>query len=284
MIYFIQILPQILFLGALYSILALGYSFLYGANRFFDITYASYIVLGVYLFFYISSIGIPVFLSIILVYLLILLTAFLFEGVLYNRLRFKKASSVALMLTSFGLLTVVQGIISIIFSSDLQVFNFTNRIFTFGTITFSLVQLVTVLTAIIIYLLSYLLLKRTKFGDRFRAVSENAELAKTIGINVEKTRIIAVMIAACVAATGGILFGLDSRIYPFLGIDLLFKAVIAAIVSGLASPLYGFAGGFLLSFAENSFAWLLLGQWKDALSFVILILILLFRPSGIIKR
>lgn len=281
---FIQVLPQVLFLGSLYSILALGYSFLHGANRFFDITYATYIVVGAYSFFVLTSLGLPFFVTLLLVYALIIVCAFLFEGVIYRKLRARNTSDVSLMLVSFGLLTIVQGVISIFFTSNLQVLNPSTNNIIIGTLTFTQTQLSTIAILIILYLVSYILLHRTKFGTHFRAISENPSLSLSVGINVERTRIKAILISACVGATAGMLFGLDSRIYPFLGIDLLFKALIAAVISGLGSPIYGIFGGFILSITENTFAWYFLSEWKDALSFVILILLLMFRPSGIVKK
>jgi len=282
--YFLQIGLHTFVLASLYSIIAFGYNLLYSMNRFFDMTYAAYCVLGAYGYFVIAKLGLGIPMTTLITFVVVGSFAYSCERFLYTKLRERKSTAIVLMVTSLGVLTIVQGIIAMIFTSNTQVLRFSNNIFHIGTVTVTDVQIVTIVSALLLYGSAWYVLQRTKFGTQIRAVSDNEELARAIGVDVAKIRRISTVLASCTSASVGILYGMDTSIDPLMGLGLLLKGIIAAIIAGLGSITYGIVGAVLLATSENMTVWFISGEWKDAVAFLILILVLLLRPKGILQK
>ncbi len=129
-----------------------------------------------------------------------------------------------------------------------------------------------------------LLFKFTIFGKAIKAISDDEEVARIIGINTNKIIGYVFFIGSAIAGLSGILMGFDTGIEPTMGMSLLLKGVIASIIGGVGNIYGGVLGAFLLGFVENFGIWKISGEWKDAIAFAILILFLLFRPQGILKK
>ncbi|MFQ5874996.1 MAG: branched-chain amino acid ABC transporter permease, partial [Dehalococcoidia bacterium] len=129
-----------------------------------------------------------------------------------------------------------------------------------------------------------LLLKKTSFGKAVRAISDDEEIAKVVGINT--TVIIAVIffVGAAIAAFAGVLSGHDTAIQPRMGLLLLLKGWVASVVGGIGNIYGAILGGFVLGLVENYGIWRLAGEWKDAIAFILLILFLAFWPKGLLPR
>jgi len=128
-----------------------------------------------------------------------------------------------------------------------------------------------------------LLLYKTKFGKAVRAINDDEEVAKIVGINTNKIIGYVFFIGSAIAGLAGILVGFDTGIEPTMGLNLLIKCVIASIVGGVGNIYGGVLGAFLLGFVENFGIWKISGEWKDAIAFGLLILFLIFRPRGIMN-
>lgn len=281
--YFLQIASNTVILGSLYALLALGFNFIYSTNKFFDLSYAAYLILGAYSFFTLSKINLPLPATFVLAILFTVLCAYIVERFLYRELRKKKSSGAVMMIASLGILTVVQAVIAIIFTSNIQTLSASNVTLAFFGITITYVQVAMVLFAVVAYLLSYILLSRTAFGIQLRAVSDNEELAVTSQLPVTKIRLIATLFGVSLGVIASILYGMDTSIDPYMGMQLLLKGTIVAIIGGLGSMMYGAVGAIILAIVENLAIWYIGGEWKDAVAFLILIVILLWRPTGILK-
>jgi branched-subunit amino acid ABC-type transport system permease component len=282
--YFLQIGVNTLVLASLYAIIALGYNLLYGMNRFFDMTYAGYMVLGAYGYFAINKIGLGIFPTLLLTFISVAALSYLCERFLYTVLRQRQSTAVVMMVTSLGVLTIIQGIIAMVFTSNIQVLGSTSKVFRLGDVVFTDIHIVTITSALLMYIVTWYVLSRTKFGVQLRAVSENEELARASGIQVPQIRLIVTVTASIIGAIAGILYGMDTSIEPLMGLGLLLKGIIAAIIAGLGSISFGIAGAILLATSENAAVWFISGEWKDAVAFLILIIVLLVRPQGILQK
>jgi len=129
-----------------------------------------------------------------------------------------------------------------------------------------------------------LVLKKTMFGKAVSAVADDEEVAKIVGINTNKIIGMVFFIGSMIAGLAGIFVGFDTGIEPTMGMSLLLKGVIASIIGGIGNIYGGVLGAFLLGFVENFGIWKISGEWKDAIAFGLLIIFLLFRPSGILKK
>ncbi len=212
---------------------------------------------------------------------------YVLEKFLYQPLRARKASSMVLLVASLGAFTALQAIVAILFTSQFQTLSAlipNAGVVRIGEAVMTEVQLVILGLSIFILVGLLLVLKFTKFGRAVRAVSDDEEVAKIVGINTNKIIGRVFIIGSAIAGAAGILVGFDTGLEPTMGLALLLKGVIAAIVGGVGSISGAFLGAFLLGFAENFGIWHISGEWKDAIAFGILILFLLFRPQGILGK
>ncbi|MEI6843091.1 MAG: branched-chain amino acid ABC transporter permease [bacterium] len=286
-----DIIPQLIvnsiIAGAIYSLVALGFNLIYGTAKFFDLGYGVLTAVGGYAVFYFSrTLGFDIYVSIVLGVLLAGLVGFVIEKIVYKKLRARKASSMVFMVAALGVMTTLQAIIAILFSSQFQVFPATISTQTFqifgGVITG--VQCIALVLSILIMFSLVLVLRFTKFGKAIKAVSDDAEVSKMVGIDTDTIISKVFFIGSAIAGLAGILVGFDTGIEPTMGFSLLLKGVIASIIGGVGNIYGGVLGSFLLGFIENFGIWKISGEWKDAISFSVLILFLLFRPNGILGK
>ena len=129
-----------------------------------------------------------------------------------------------------------------------------------------------------------LLLKKTTFGKEVRAIGDDEEVAKVVGINTTVVIAMVFFIGAVYAALAGLLSGHDTAIQPRMGLLLLLKGWISSVVGGIGNLYGALIGGFVLGMVEQFGIWDLAGAWKDAISFMLLVLFLSFWPKGLLPR
>jgi len=287
-----DILPQLILnsiiAGAIYTLVALGFNFIYGATKFFNLAHGIMAAIGGYAVFYFAKIlGLDIYVAIILGVALAGLVGFGLDKFIYLPLRRRKASNMVLLVASLGAITALQAVIAILFSSRFKTLSQnvgTQKFFTIlgGVITQT--QLVILLSAALVTAGLVALLYKTQFGMAVRAISDDEEVARIIGINTNKIIGYVFFIGSAVAGLAGILVGFDVGIDPNMGLGLLFKGVIASIVGGVGNIYGGVLGAFLLGFLENFGIWKISGEWKDTIAFALLITFLIFRPRGIMNK
>lgn len=285
-----SILPQLILnsiiAGAIYSMVALGFNLIYSTTKFFDLGYGALTAVGAYGVFWMYKIqGFSLPVSILVALVMAGLVGVLADALIYRHLRARRASTMVFLVASLGIFTMLQAIIAIIFSSQFQTLSSGgSKVYQVlgGAITG--VQLAILAIALLVMLLLALFLKYTRFGRAIRAVGDDEEVARVVGIDTNKIIRAVFFISAAIGALSGLLVGFDTGIEPTMGLNLLLKGVIAAIVGGIGSVSGGVLGAFLLGFVENFGIWQISGEWKDAIAFALLIGFLLFRPQGLIKK
>ena len=237
------------------------------------------------------------------------------DRMIYRFYRKQKAAPVILVMVSLGVMFVMNGIVRLIIGVDDQNFTDGERFVIsagdFKTATglaeglaIKTTQAVTVATALIVMALLFWFLQKTRTGKSMRAFSDNEDLALLSGINPDRVVAVTWILAAALATIAGVLYGLDKSFKPFVYFQLLLPIFAAAIVGGLGSPLGAIAGGFVIAFSEVmvTYAWkkvvtylvpesmapdgllqLMSTDYKFAVSFAILILVLIFMPTGLFK-
>jgi branched-chain amino acid transport system permease protein len=237
------------------------------------------------------------------------------DRVVYRFYRRQKASSTIVVIVSLGVMFVMNGIVRLIIGVDEQNFADGERFllnpqaFKAATglaepLAIRTTQAVTVIAAVVVVGLLFWFLQNTRTGKSMRAFSDNEDLALLSGINPDRVVAITWIIAAGLATIAGVLYGLDKSFKPFTYFQLLLPIFAAAIVGGLGNPLGAIAGGFVIAFSEVMVtnAWkkivtylvpesiapdtllqLLSTDYKFAVSFTILIIVLLFMPTGLFK-
>ena len=237
------------------------------------------------------------------------------DKLVYQFYRRQKAAPVILVIVSMGVMFVMNGLVRFIIGPNDQRFADGERFIIsakeFKLLTglkeglaFKTTQGITIITAIIIVIVLFWFLNRTRTGKSMRAFSDNEDLALLSGINPDKVVMVTWIIVAALAATAGSLYGLDKSFKPFIFLQLLLPIFASAIVGGLGNPIGAIAGGFVIAFSEvlityplkkvlkylmpenlepSGLVQLLSTDYKFAVSFSILIIVLLFRPTGLFK-
>ncbi len=281
-----QLIVNSVVAGALYAVIAIGFTLSYGVGKFFNLTHGVMTAVGAYAVFYLTKgLQMDVWIAIVIAVVFTGAVGWLLERFVYAPLRARKASALVLLVASLGAFTALQGVLSILFSSQIQTLtqgSAVQQVFMLGGAAITEIQIITVIVAMAVLLGFVVLLRYTLFGKAVRAVSDDEEVSKIVGINTARVIGVVFFLASAVAGLAGILVGFDTAIEPTMGMTLLLKGVIAAIVGGIGN-IYGAAlGAFLLGFVENFGIWKISGEWKDAIAFALLIVFLLFRPRGIL--
>ena len=237
------------------------------------------------------------------------------DHAVYRFYRVQKAKPVILVIVSIGVMFILNGLVRFVIGPDDQRFADGERFIisarTFKEMTgleeglaIRTTQGITVVTAVIVVALLFWFLNRTRTGKSMRAYSDNEDLALLSGINPDRVVMVTWLIVAALATVAGVLYGLDKSFKPFTYFQLLLPVFASAIVGGLGNPLGAIAGGFIIAFSEVTitYAWkkvlgyvmpeglepeglvqLLSTDYKFAVSFVILLIVLLFRPTGLFR-
>jgi len=287
-----EILPQLIFnsiiAGAIYALVALGFNLIYGTTKFFNLAHGVLSAVGGYaVFFFAKSLGWNLYLSVIIGMLLAGLVGYGLDRFIYRPLRQRKVSNMILLVASLGAFTVIQAVIAILFSSQFKTLSQNvgqQQIYEFWGGIITQTQLVILIVGFIIMAGLLILFKLTLFGKAIKAISNDEEVAKIVGINTNKIIGYVFFIGSAIAGLTGILVGFDTGIEPTMGMSLLLKGVIASIIGGVGNIYGGVVGAFLLGFIENFGIWKISGEWKDAIAFAVLIIFLLFKPGGIFKK
>jgi branched-chain amino acid transport system permease protein len=284
---FSQLILNGIIAGSIYSLVALGFNLIYGTAKFFDLGYGALTAIGGYTVFYFSKIlGLDIYLSIIIGVIIAGLIGFIIEKLVYKKLRNKKASNMVFMIASLGVMTTLQAIVAILFSSQFQTFSdkIESKTFEIFSGVVTNIQATMFIISIVIMLTLAFIFKFTKFGKVIKAVSDDEEVSKIVGIDTNKIIGKVFFIGSAIAGLAGILVGFDTGIEPTMGFSLLLKGVIASIIGGVGNIYGGVLGAFFLGLVENFGIWQISGEWKDAIAFTILIIFLLFRPHGFLGK
>ncbi len=290
-----------LILGSVYSLVALGYTMVYGILQLINFAHGEVLMIGAMISLTIITIfelyfpGAPGYLLLLIALLFAApscaLLAATIERVAYRPLR--KAPRLAPLITAIGISIVLQTVAMIIWSPNPKVFPDLLPIETmkiFGALI-SPKQILIVCTSTISMIVLMLFVLKTNFGRAMRAVSENPEIASLMGISVNNVITITFIIGATLAAIAGILIALNYNFVHFtMGFILGLKAFTAAVLGGIGNLAGAVLGGLLLGLIESLGAGYMsmitngfLGShYQDVLSFAVLILVLLIRPSGIL--
>src|SRR3989338_5148709 len=283
-----QLIANSLIAGSIYAIITLGFNLTYSTAKFIDIGFGVETAIGGYSVFYLcKTLGLPLYFGIFLGLFCSGLVSFLAYRFIYKPLRARKASGTVLLIASLGVLTALQALVAILFTSQFQTLSGliqANRVFELLGGTFTAVQLSIFCTVLILSVLLAFLLKGTLFGKAITAISDDEEGAKIVGINTERVMGEVFFISGMIGGLAGILIGFDTGIEPIMGLSWLLAAVVAAIVGGIGNLYGGLVGAYLLAFAENFGIWKISGEWKMAIAFGLLIIFLVWRPRGLFPR
>jgi len=276
-----------LVLGCTYSLLALGYTLIFGVLEILNIAHGDVFMFGAVIaasFILFSHAN-------FFVALMAAMIGAMIVGILVERLTIrplkKEGRPLPLLpplVTTLGAIWVLQEVVIKIFGAEVQPFPllFQEKNYNFGPITISLSQLIIIGVSFFLMFSLYLVVAKTKWGKGMRAVAENAKMAALFGINVNGVVFVTFAVASALAGAAGFLVGISYNSYsPFMGVQIGLKGFAVIVIGGMGNIWGAMAGGLILGMAEILSVGYMASSFRDAIAFGLMILILLVRPSGL---
>lgn len=284
---FMQHLANGISLGSLYALIAIGYTMVYGILRLINFAHGDIFMLGAYLSYYaVVYTSMPWFMAFVAAAILTGIIGLLLERIAYRPLR--DARRITIMISAIGASFFLQNFAIVVFGGRPKAFPvppILNRIINIGGVSINAVTfIIPTITIGLLLILTYFISK-TKTGMAMRALSANYETARLMGINVNRVISITFFIGSFLAAIGGIMWGAKyPQLMPLMGAMPGIKCFIAAVIGGIGNIAGAVLGGFILGFGEILLVAFLpsLTGYRDAFAFILLIVILLVKPTGLL--
>ncbi|MBE6968757.1 MAG: branched-chain amino acid ABC transporter permease [Ruminococcaceae bacterium] len=268
--------------GAVFALVALGYSMVYGIIRLLNFAHGDIIMVGAYTAFYaMTAFHLhPVF-SVVLAVLISMVLGVVIEKVAYTPLR--SAPRLSLLITAIGISFFLENGAQLVFGADTKSMDpIVSGNTTIGGVNVSYAALITILVSVASMIVLTFLVQKTKLGKAMRAVSEDMGAAQLMGISLNKTISFTFAVGSALAGIGSVLYLCAyPQASPTMGSMLGLKAFVAAVLGGIGSIPGAMIGGFAIGLLEALVAAVGLSVWKDGAVFAILIVVLLVKPTGI---
>jgi branched-chain amino acid transport system permease protein len=285
----VTILTQVLNglqLGSIYALVALGYTMVYGIILLLNFAHGDIIMVGAYISWIVmSQLGLSPVLAIVLSIAGCAGLGVLIDKVAYQPLR--EAPRMSLLITAIGVSYFLENGAQLVFGADAKVVPdyFDLPSLSVGDVSLSANAIITIVVTAVSTIVLTILVQKTKLGKAMRAVSEDMGAARLMGINVNNTISFTFAVGSALAGIGAVLYSMAyTQATPTMGIMLGTKAFVAAVLGGIGSIPGAVIGGLLVGFAEVFVSAIGLSVWQDAVVFLLLIIVLVVRPTGILGR
>lgn len=271
-------------IGSSYALIAIGYTMVYGILRLINFAHGDiFMMAGYFMIICMTNFLLPWYVSIVLVIAMTIALGVLTEKIAYKPLR--SAPRMSVMISAIGVSYLFQNLATYLFSALPKPYpqiGFLNTMVTINNISTSLVTFITPILTILLVVALVFLINKTKIGMAMRAVSKDFEVARLMGIKINNIISITFVIGCALAAVGSILYFVPRpQVYPLSGSLPGLKCFVAAVFGGIGSIPGALIGGFLIGISETFIKASAYSEFSDAFTFVILIIVLLFRPTGL---
>lgn len=281
-----QVVANALVTSAAVVLVALGFALIYLVGRFFHFAHAAVYTWAAYsAFVCVSYLHLSLGISSMLAVCSATLLGCLIETTVYRPLRHRNTSPLAFLLASLGFYVVVQNCISLVFGDDTKRIH--SRAVDEGIAVLGArltwVQVSTIFVSILLLLVVWFVLRRTKVGRAIRAAADDPELARASGIDLDRLILWTVILGSALAGVAGTLSAWDVAIVPSMGINALFLGVVVVVVGGARSLGTMALAAVGVALAWHIGAWILGGEWKDTIVFAILLAFFFLRSHGVVR-
>lgn len=267
--------------GALYAMVALGLGLIFGVMRILNIAHGPLLMLGAYLtYFLYQGTGLSPYLLVP-----VAMAGLFVVGVLLQRtlvFRVVDAPELSSLLLTFGIATALVNVAQVAFTSDLRAIEYVTGSYLVGPFAVSKSRFIAFVAAAVITAGAFLFLGRTRTGKAIRAVAQSREVAMVCGIDVQRIHLVTFGLASALAAAGGALISVIVAIQPEMGQIWTFKSFLVIVLGGAGNYPGALLGGLLLGLVEQLASLFLTAQLSEAVAYVLLVLVLLLRPTGLV--
>jgi len=272
-----------LMLGASYSLVAIGYTLIFGVLNLLYFAHGEVFMVGAFIgLYFVILAGANIYVA--LLGAMIACGALGMLAVVATVRPVSKDHPLAQLISSIGVTIVLQNMAIYIFGGQQVAFPDTikQELYRVGPVIISSVQIFILVVAVVLMALLWLFIERSKMGRAIRAAAENHETAALLGVNVNRVVLVTFIIASSIAGIAGVLDGVkNSNVSPFMGLAVAVKGLVVMLLGGLGNVTGAMVGGILLGMIEILSAAYIGTTERDFVTFAILILILLYRPSGL---
>jgi len=273
-------------LGSIYALIALGYTMIYGIIKLINFAHGDIYMIGAYFgFFATTQLGVGFIPAIIIAMAGAAVVGIIIERIAYRPMR--NAPRIAILITAIGVSFFLEYGMILLVSPQPRTFPavFAPTVYHMGPLVANSQQLVILISALILMVTLSYIVNSTKAGKAMRAVSFDADAARLMGINIDKVISMTFALGSALAAAGGVLVGVYyNSIDPLMGMMPGLKAFVAAVLGGIGIIPGAMMGGIILGVVEAMVSGFLSSTSRDAAAFGILILILLYKPAGLLGK
>lgn len=286
---FLDIVIGSLLMGGIYALIAVGFSLQYGVARVLNVAHGEFLMLGAFAAWSLFTLaGINPIISLVLCAPVFFMVGFLIHITLFKRLKTSSESLAVFegnsMLASFGLMFIVQNLALIIWGAPVKGYSYLAYPISFLGAVFSANRIVTLVTSIIISVVFYLFLARTRTGKAIRAAAQDPVAAAHMGVSINKMLALCFGFGTMMAGLAGLLVSMTSiMVTPFMGMEYTLIAMIVVVLGGLGNIKGSFIGGFILGLVGTIVSYIQPGLSMVAF-YLIFLLLLLVKPSGILAK
>jgi branched-chain amino acid transport system permease protein len=275
-----------LLVGALYGLVALGLSLVFGVTKFLNVAHGELLMFGGYASFWVFSLlGWDPFLTIpTTIIFLLLIGALLYKLVFSRTVKLPEESKIKnTLLVAFGLSVILQNLALRFWTADDRgiTTSYAGNAFTILGVRFPMVRLASLVVAIIFLLALQLFLRKTYTGKAIRATVQDWEAASLMGIDIHKVYLLSFAIGAALAGVAGTLVAVNYSIQPAMGLGWTMKALIVMVLGGLGNIPGTFVGGLILGVTESATSFFISSNYREVAGLILFLLVLIFRPQGL---
>lgn len=275
--------------GGLYALIALGLNLQYGLMRVLNVAHGEFLMLGAYVTYSLHvSWAVNPLLTLAITGPAAFGLGLVLHRLIYNRLLTGADDPDAMesrsLLASFGLLFVLQNAALLIWSADLKGYSYLSRPLDFLGTVFSANRVVAAAVALMLSVAFYMFLRRSLAGKAIRALMQEQEGAQLVGIHLAKTHGLSFGFGVAMSALAGSLMSMSFEVTPFIGLPYTVTALVVIILGGLGNVLGSLLGGLLLGLLETAAVYVVASDIRPIVSYTVLSLILVLRPSGLFSR
>ena len=288
---FLQQLVNGITLGGVYALIAVGYTMVYGVIQLINFAHGEIYMLGAFLAYtMVTVLGLPFFAAFILTILVCACFGVMLDFIAYRPLR--KAPRLAALITAIGMSIFLQNLALMIWGSQIKSYPrdmfpaiFLKPALSIGEVSMTWIQVFMLSITVLFMVILHLIIHKTKIGTAMRAVSQDKTTSALMGIGVNRVIAFTFAIGSAMGGMAGVLVGLYyNAIFPTMGYIAGIKAFAAAVLGGIGSVPGAMLGGGVLGIAEVMGAGYISSEYRDGISYAVMIAVILFKPSGLIGR